>query len=173
MANQRKNRRAYLDDFVLNEKGEYEYKGEVYTLVKADGQKVTKTMMFWAALALGAAAVGGFVPFSGMSGNISIVVSYLVEFGATLALAYSVYVFMTNHKELRSYKYKKSVERIKPMATIVIIAEMLGVIACAIYLLKHHIDTAGILFVLCKGVGFIGVKRCLDLNNSLEFRVKK
>ena len=176
MAKERKSRRAYLNDFQQDESGQYQYKGEVYLLENKEPEQVSKKLLTFVTGSLGSCVVAGFIPYDGMSGSPMVVFPYLVEFGFSILLAVAVYTFTKNIRELRSYQYNKSIEKVKPYGMIVIIGIVAGLLASVSRMFgqKEGVQTIyALFFIALKCVNFFMIKNTTQLVGQLSFKKKK
>lgn len=134
----RKNKRAHLDDFQLDEDGAYHYQG---TLWHWQSTEKRTTFLRTAWLLLGAAAgcvlAAGFVPASGVGNAFTILMPYVVSLIGIALSGYSLLVLTREGDAVRDYLYRAHVERLEPKLLLGLVAS----VACAVgeiaYLLMH------------------------------------
>ena len=169
----RKGRYAYLNDFKLNDNNEYEYKGNIYELDINSEDKSTltkKSIILLSALVIVAIA-SGCLPFKGMLGAFYVIVPYTFEVIFSLLLIPCIYTVIRKNI-LREYEYKKSIERIKPYAGVVMIDSVLGLFTSVIYVSINGIEPVivSILYILSKAVSFFIAKALVDVSDGYKYK---
>ncbi len=103
-------RRAYLDDFKLQENGEYAYEGALY-VYQGDWQKCRKQLWSLCA-ALGVLTIAaGVVPSGGMMNTFYVILPYVGEFTAAVFFFYAVLRLTSRDEKIREYIYTKTFDR--------------------------------------------------------------
>ena len=112
MAEKRKGRRAYLNDFKKNEQGQYEYGGRRYSYRGDDlGRRRMRTALL-CALMIVLMAVAGCVDVPGMRGCFYVLLPYAAGLAAAAGVCLAVYRFCTGGDPMKEYVYEASVPKI-------------------------------------------------------------
>lgn len=103
-------RRAYLNDFKLQDNGEYAYKGYVY-VYQGDWKQNRK--QFWGLCAALAALViaAGLIPSGGMINTFYVILPFVGELITAALFLYAVYRFTSRDERIRSYIFEKTYDR--------------------------------------------------------------
>lgn len=165
----KKNKRAYLDDFVLNEQGKYEYKGIIYNV---NGSYNNKYLLFRIVGIAICIVIAGIVPFSGSMHAFYIIFPYVFEVVLAALLVYAYVYFFSNIKQLREYIYQKSFERFKPYTSLLIGNCGLSFICTIVYSLFNGFEIWAIVYVLLQILTFILTRQYYAYSQSLEFEKK-
>ena len=149
-------KRAYLDDFILNEAGKYEYKGTIYKIVSEfDKNYLIRRIVLLTVCLVGA----GFVPFSGSMHAFYIITPYMVEIVVLALLVYAYIQFIGSKGEIREYIFKKSVERFKPYSSLIIGNIGLTFISTMIYSFINGFELWAIAYVSLHVIAFISIRQ--------------
>jgi hypothetical protein len=108
-AKKKKNKRAYLNDFQLQENGEYAYKGTVYKY-EGDWQDCRKKLRILCAMLGGLTVAAGLVPCGGLMNTFYVILPYIAEVCLGAYLIYNVLRMTAGDGEVREYIFKKSFE---------------------------------------------------------------
>ena len=167
MKTKKTNKRAYLDDFILNEQGQYEYKGIIYKIQNTDFE--LKSLIIMLVLSFVCIIAGGIIPFSGSMHAFYIIMPYIVEIVLFGLLSYAFFEFCTHYKELREYIYKKSYEKFKPYTSILIGNMGLSVICTLVYSVFNGFEVWAIVYVGLHVIAFILIRKFSADMNELKF----
>ena len=153
-----KKRYGYLDNYKLDEKGEYVYTGSFY---EPDLEKEAKNRLILKILILDLALFavvifGGCFPYKGMLGCFYIIFPYITELlfvGLQFWPLYNLY----RKDELKDYEYPRYVTRLKPFCMIAMISAVCGLLGC---ILNGIIDGfeplwGSVIFALTKVVSIV------------------
>lgn len=127
-------RRAYLNDFKLQDNGEYIYKGTVYRF-KGDWKQCRKTLWTLCAVLAVLVIAGGLLPSAGMMNAFYVILPYLGEAVTAALLIYAVYKLTKGDGNIREYIYVKTFERFREyfmMLFIFSVMCLIGEILCLI-----------------------------------------
>lgn len=145
MAGEKKKRRgrsAYLNDFHLNEQGDYVYKGKLFGFIE-------KTVTYQQYLfRIGLAAVSIFLltvtaeclPAVAMSRFGLTSIPWLGQMIAACFMAYAVWKIFWGKNPMREYIYKASVQKLPMRALFTAVFSFLTALAEAIYILVNGCD---------------------------------
>lgn len=167
MKTKKKNKRAYLDDFILNEQGQYEYKGIIYKIENTDFNLKNTTIMFIVSFIC--IIIGGIIPFSGSMHAFYIIMPYIVEIALFGLLSYALFEFATHHKELREYIYLKSYDKFKPYTSILIGNMGLSVLCTIVYSFINGFEKWAIVYVLLHAIAFILIRKFYADTSAIKF----
>lgn len=107
----RKGRRAYLDDFQINEEGAYEYTGGRYVYPGGDLPSQKRRLLIYGGIMLASVIGGGCLPAPGL--NAAVV---LIPYALTLIFAVNscraLFRLCKGGNPMRAYVYKESVARL-------------------------------------------------------------
>lgn len=110
----RKKRRAYLDAFQKDEKGKYEYKGELYRYRGGEKGLHRELMHLWI-LCLGMMAVliaAGCTAAPGAVNCAYVLIPYTVNFMTGISVCWGLYRLTAGGHPLRAYIYQASVAQV-------------------------------------------------------------
>ena len=109
MGEKRKGRRAYLNDFTTNLRGDYVYQGSHFHYVGETPWEKRFRKLWGLTLAMAVSLVGGgFLPAAGMNGVLYVVAPYLASVIAGTGVVWAM-VKLRREGKLRSYVYEASV----------------------------------------------------------------
>ena len=140
--NNKKKRRAYLDDFRQTGTGDYEYKGIHYVWNGGEAEWKTQMRRNWICAVLMAAAVigAGCLPVPSMINCVYVILPFTVCFICAVSVIWGLCRLSNGGKSLRSYIYDATVEQIPLRA----IGTMIGAIAAmagqTVYLVKNGFE---------------------------------
>lgn len=103
-------RRAYLDDFKLQDNGEYAYKGNIY-IYKGDWQKCRKQLWTLCAVLSALVIAAGIIPSGGMMNTFYVILPYVGEFTALVLFLYAVLKLTARDERIREYIYDRTFDR--------------------------------------------------------------
>ncbi len=130
----KKNRRTYLNDFKLQDNGEYIYKGTVYRYI---GEWNRCRRSLWTLCAALAALIiaSGLLPSAGMMNEFYVILPYLGEAVTAALLIYAVYKLTKGDGNIREYIYVKTFERFREYFMMIFIFSVMcltGEVLCLI-----------------------------------------
>lgn len=104
-------RKEYLNDFKKDESGSYSYTGEYKTYCGSTQEWRRDIIILWVSCAVPAALllVSGFLPGSGLSGNVLIILPYALELIALFILFWKMVRLTYGGMNLRKYVYTSTV----------------------------------------------------------------
>lgn len=162
----KKNKRAYLDDFVQNDSGQYEYKGTIYKIVS----EFDKNYLIYRIIILSACLVGaGFVPFSGSMHAFYIIMPFMVEIVVLALFIYAFIQFNGSKGEIREYIYKKSVERFKPCSSLIIGNIGLTFACTIVYSVFNGFEIWAIVYIALHVIAFICIRQFYAYASSIKY----
>ena len=126
----KKGRRAYLNDFKLQDSGTYAYEGKIFecTLGGAEFHKMMIRLWTLFGVMAGVNLLAGFLPHTGLNGNYFVVIPYAIELGCLVTLGFSLARLQKGGRRLREYVYRASVEKLPVRSSACMVT---GVIAAA------------------------------------------
>lgn len=169
-------KRDYLNDFVLNDKGEYEYKGNHFVLNSNEPLKLKKELLIWLCLSGITTLISGVIPFEGMTGFALLVLSYLAEIIIFAFLVYANMTVLKHFEKMREYQYKKSFPRLIPLTGSLLGISVVSAILVCIYTFMNT-QTVTIMYAiivfLCKGLNVFACRNLSKLYNQLNYSEEK
>lgn len=125
-----KGRKAYLNDFKLNDKGEYNYEGILYGWAGEEEAYKSTLRILWILGILQTAALlaAGFVEAPGIMNSFYVVLPYAISLVAGVSVLWGIGRLTAGKHPLRAYIYKASVGAL-PMRTVIVMVS--AAIACA------------------------------------------
>lgn len=114
-----KGRKAYLNDFHKNEKGDYEYQGALYEW-KGEKETLRKELGILRIICIATLAVlvvAGCVDAPGVSNSFYVIIPYTVSFVFGISTAWGMWRLTFGGNPLRAYVYEASVVQI-PIRTV-------------------------------------------------------
>lgn len=150
MAEKKKGRRAYLNDFRKNEQGQYEYGGRRYSYQGDDlGRRRLRTALLCALMTVLMAAAG-CVDVPGMRGCFYVLLPYAAGLAAAAGVCLAAYRFCTGGDPMKEYVYEASVPKIPGRALFTAVCAGLTVLGEALFVLQNGLGgkTAGFVVFL-------------------------
>lgn len=163
MATKRPKKWAHLDDFQVNEQGDYEYRGKTWRWERP-AERPAFLRAAWALLACAAtcALAAGFVPAEGVGNAFSVLLPYVGSLGGIMLTGSSLLRLGHEGDAIRDYVYASSVERMAPKA----LFGLVSAAACAVgemaYVLMHSGQLSSPFALLYVGL-MLGCALCLGL----------
>ena len=112
MGEKRKGRRAYLNDFTTNLRGDYVYQGSHFHYVGETPWEKRFRKLWGLTLAMAIGLVGGgLLPAAGMNGVLYVVVPYLASVIAGASVVWAM-AKLRREGKLRSYVYEASIRKL-------------------------------------------------------------
>lgn len=154
MAKKRKSKKAYLNDFQLNEEGKYEYRGTMHVLDESNiSLKQVKTKVsIYALLIFACFVVSGFIKADGLMNAFYIVVPYVFGFFFDCLLTYKTFSFVLGKYPIRDYDFKATIMKYDTYLLVILILDIATIIGEVYYLIRFGIQyyVAGtIIFLVC------------------------
>ncbi len=113
----RRRRRAYLDDFQINEDGTYEYAGGRYVYEGTDLQALKRTMSIQAGIMVFSVFLAGCLPAPGLTSPV-VLIPYALSLAFSVAAGWSLIRLCKGGNPMRTYIYKETVLRLPTRALI-------------------------------------------------------
>ena len=144
--------RSYLDDYQINEQGEYEFRGAYYRWELPEKRKEVQRTLW---LCLTGAAVlmvaAGCIPAPGVNNMFYLLLPYAAGLGFCVWGAMALGRMCTEADPMREHKFKTSTGRLPMIFVLAALMDIICVIAEAVHLLLHPGEGSlpcGILFIL-------------------------
>lgn len=175
MAGRRKRRRAYLDDYKINEDGQYEYQGARYkwTIDDTRRQVLQRELRLMAVAAVFVSLLAGCIPAPGVGHSAYLLLPYAGGVVAVISLCFAVWRMCGEKDPMRGHIYDTSVKKIPFRAMLTVIFAAISVTGEVIYLLRNGSEGMlfyGFLFLLLEGVACLTALCILQKIRSLEWR---
>lgn len=134
-----KGRKAYLNDFKLNEKGEYAYEGILYewTGEKEGYRRTLRALLGLGIIQLMVLVAAGCIEAPGAMDYFYVILPYMVSLVSGISVIWGIWQLMAGKMPLRAYIYKATVEKIPVRSLIVIISGAAAIVGELYYLLKN------------------------------------
>ena len=112
--NNKKNRRAYLNDFQKDETGAYVYTGAVYEYEssKHSLRSLKVRLCVLGALTLMMLLWAGFIQVPGMDHSIYVLLPYVAALCGNISVCWALIRFLPGGVSLRAYLYEESIEKL-------------------------------------------------------------
>lgn len=138
-AKKAKGRRAYLNDFKLDEKGEYQYEGLLYQWAGEEEAYRHTLLALWGlgVLQMISVLAAGFVEAPGVLKGFYVIFPYIVSLVASVSVLWGIWRLTEGKKPLRAYIYKASVAALPVRTLIVMIAGGISVLGEIYYEVSH------------------------------------
>lgn len=146
----KKGRRAYLDSFQRNAKGEYEYKGETYVWQMTEQERRKELFRLWI-LCIGMLAgliAAGSVEAPGTLNCIYVLLPYVINLIAGISVFWGMCRLTAGGYALRAYVYQKSAAQIPGRALFTFICAALAVLGEIVFVLQNGMERKAVGFVL-------------------------
>lgn len=120
MAEQKRRRRSYLEDFHETASGEYVYTGRIHPFEGTASERVRALAALWGctALSLAALVAGGCLPAAGMDGCPYVLLPYAAALLAEVSVVWLMGRLTAGGESLRDYVYKSTVGKARVRGTI-------------------------------------------------------
>lgn len=137
MGGKRKGRRAYLNDFTTNLRGDYVYQGSHfhYTGETPWERQLRRLWGLTLAMAIGLVG-GGFLPAAGMNGVLYVVVPYLASVIAGASVVWAM-AKLRREGKLRSYVYEASIRKLPTRGKVTAVFAVLAAAGEGLYLILN------------------------------------
>ena len=153
----KKGRKAYLNDFKLQDSGKYAYEGKMCECTLGGAEFHSTMVRLWILFGVmaGVNLLAGFLPHTGINGNYFVVIPYAIELGCIVALGFALVRLQKGGRKLREYIYRASAEKLPVRSSACMVT---GVIAAAgmlwVFISGRFEGTVlfGILFLLSQAV---------------------
>ena len=160
--NNRKKRRAYLDDFTRAADGSYIYTGITYDYQgqRQDLRRRTAALGGVSAVMLATAVACGCVSVPGMGRCFYVVLPYCLSLIAAASLAWGAGRLIAGGVPLRAYVYDVTVKQFSLRYGLTAIGAAAALIGEAVYLLLNGAEGmvfGAVLFLICQGLLLAGV----------------
>lgn len=171
----RRRRRAYLDDYKINEAGQYEYQGARYKWTVDDEGRLAlqRRLRLMAALAVALALLAGCIPAPGVGQSAYLILPYCIGVVAAISLCFAVWRMCGEKDPMRGHVYKASVKKIPFRGILTAVFAALSLAGEIIYLLRNGFGGMliyGILFLLLEAAVLALAVCILQKLGSLEWR---
>lgn len=153
----KKGRRAYLDAFRKNEKGDYTYQGDLYTW-QGSREEIHRGRMLLGVLGavmFAASAGAGCVPAPGAVNCAYVLIPYVVSFVCSINLCWKAGRFLAAGNPLRAYVYEATVGQIPGRAALTAAGAGGTAAGEIIFVCRNGFEGKGagfVLFLLLEGV---------------------
>lgn len=134
-----KGRKAYLNDFKKNEKGEYAYEGTMYEW-EGEPKDYHRTMkQIWiAGIFLVASAVGaGFFDAPGAINSFYVILPYIISLVASFSILWGIIRLTEGKRPMRAYIYQASVEKLPIRALLTMGASGIALAGELVFVICH------------------------------------
>ena len=157
--NNKKKRRAYLDDFKQTAQGDYEYKGNHYVWdgTKESLKKELIVLWIYAGVMIALIVAAGCLPVQSMINCVYVILPFTVCFICAVSVIWGLVRMTSGGATLRAYVYDATVEQIPLRA----VGTMLGAAATIagelVYLIRNGFEgkTAAIFFLIALAAAFV------------------
>lgn len=140
MAEKKKGRRSYLNDFKKNEEGRYEYGGRLYSY---RGDDLGRRKLLLGVLCLGMVllmAAAGCVTAPGMGNCVYVLLPYAAGLAAAGGTCLAVYRICTGGNPMKAYVYEAGVRKAPGRAAFTAGCSLLAAAGQVIYTLCHGFE---------------------------------
>lgn len=148
----KKGRRAYLDAFQKDEKGNYVYRGELYVWQDEEKKLKQELIRLWGLciLMLVSLAAAGCVEAPGAVNCAYVLIPYTVNFVSGISVCLGLYHLTAGGNPLRAYIYQKSVAQLPGRAVLTAVAAAAGMAGELVFVFRNGMEgkTAGFVFFL-------------------------
>lgn len=171
------NKKAYLRDFKINDAGEYEYKGSVYVLDETNiTLKQVKTKVgIYACIVIACYVLCGFLKADGLINAFYVTLPFVFGFFVDCVLSYKIFTFIFGRYPVRSYEYKKTIDKYDGYLIAVVILAIATILGEAFYLVRNGIHLSlsqTIIFIVCDIVIIIFASACKNFLKQLHWQQK-
>lgn len=149
----------YLKNFVKNENGKWQYKGDHYHYVGSDEEqkKLRRNLLVYASAAFAGGLGGGLITAPGTISTWYVILPLALTFLMTGFVLYKSVSLFFARSILRDYDYKSLiVTSVLQNLAALVLSSASGFAECA-YLLLHGAEDnvlGAVLFLLCEGIAF-------------------
>lgn len=175
----KKNRRAYLNDFQLQDDGGYVYKGTIYSY-QGDWSEAQKNMRVLCAMLAVLAVIAGLIPSSGMMNTFYVILPYAAELTLSALLIYEALKLTMQDGNIREYIYKKTFEHIQGRFFLLFVTSAMCMVGEIVHLLfnwfmNHSLERIGfsLLFIAVQALIFGTVSGFNRQQQAMKFEKMK
>ncbi|MGN0335441.1 MAG: hypothetical protein ACI4DV_07265 [Lachnospiraceae bacterium] len=169
----RKKRRAYLDDFHKNEKGEYVYRGVLYFRQEKEKNRFGDWLLWGLCIGmLTAVTVAGCVDAPGTMNCAYVLIPYTVNFLSGISVCWGMYRLVTGGDPLRAYIYEATVKQIPGRAVCTAVGAAASAVGEIVFLCRNGSGgrTGGaIRFLLLECVVFVSAVGICRVIKSMKW----
>lgn len=141
MTTRKQRHKAYLDQHVKDENGEYRYVGEWYRL---QGGSPRLYPFLGLALLTGAAVIAsGCITVAGLKNTWYVIIPYIIEVSLLFALAWQATRLAAGRGSLKAFVFEEVSPRVRPLCGGLILAQALSVLCSVLFLLRQGPDGTG------------------------------
>ncbi|MBP3892374.1 MAG: hypothetical protein J6D29_09385 [Solobacterium sp.] len=150
--------KAYLNDFKLNEKGEYEYRGtkHAFHTPSFSYAQARNRLLLYTTIMLGCAFGIGLFPAAGTTNTMYVVIPYTVCLVCCSIFLFRFVSFLMAKDPIRDYLYKKTVVRFPIYLNIIQITAIIALVMEGVYLILHGFNNM-VVATLFYCLGLVGV----------------
>ncbi|MCD7744647.1 MAG: hypothetical protein LUI13_05090 [Lachnospiraceae bacterium] len=139
----RKGRRAYLDEYEMDDSGRYVYTGTAYVW-KSPRKASMRTLWLLAAASFGAQLAAGCVSNTGMNGRAWVLLPYAAAIAASVSLVWGNYTLADGGEKIPGHIYRKSVEALPIRALLTAVFSSIAIVGELVNLLWQSQFTGSI-----------------------------
>lgn len=158
---EKKNRKAYLNDFHQSLSGEYIYRGVTYTF---EGSRKERFHLYYKLLALGlmiaaAGLVSGCITAPGTLNCFYVLVPYMSSFIASFSLLWGLCRLWAGGSPLREYIYQATLDQFQIRGILTAIGAGCAIVGEVVYVLRNGnqgLVSGMILFLVCQALVLTG-----------------
>lgn len=134
MAEKKKNKRSYLNDFRVNLAGDYVYEGALYRYTGPQPrEKAMRALVLRAALMAAAVIAAGCVKAPGMLNCFYVILPYIGEVAAAAFAAWQTGRLLAGGEPMRGYVYEASVKKLGQTLSAVRVMAVLALCTNVLY----------------------------------------
>ncbi len=157
MAEKKKGKRAYLNDFHVNLKGEYSYEGKhlVFKGTEAESKAAAQSLMLLTALLALTTLAGGFLNGAGITNSFYVILPYVIEVGGSGSALWTALSLGSKPYKLRQYVYDRTVLKLPGRAMIALVGAASGLIGNLLFVILNGFQgklLATLGYILLKGI---------------------
>ena len=168
MTTRKQRHKAYLDQHVKDENGEYQYVGEWYRL---QGGSTRLYPFLGLVLLTGAAVVAsGCITAAGLKNTWYVIFPYIIEVSLLFALAWQAVRLAVGRGSLKAFVFEEVSPRISPLCGGLALAAAVSTVCAGVFLLRQGADgtvIACIAYFLLKAVTGAGALLAKKLYSAL------
>ena len=165
----RPGRKEYLNQFKMDDSGKYAYRGTFMAYTQGEESWKKDLILIWlcCVIPLIVLVVMGFLPHSGLDGNLIVLLPYGLGLIALFALIWKVCRLTYGGMRVRKYVHESTVKKLPGYAAAVIIIAafaLVGIIVTLIMGSFHGTILSMILFIageLCAGAGGLFIQKII------------
>lgn len=153
-------RKAYVDDYKINENGEYEYQGARYqwNISEAEGRRLFFQFRLMGPLIFIFILLAGCIPSPGVNHWPFLMIAYLVGLVVSISLWILLWQMCGEKSPMRGYVYDETVEKLPFRILLTVVLTIASILGEAVYVILYGTEgkaVGAVLFIILEIMALI------------------